>query len=138
MEQESINSNELDRLKTENRQLRARVLELEYKLSQLEGKDYAGRRNHDSTWNAKFNVFVELYYAGNGKNYIMEKDNISLRTYYRYKAYLDKLIELMKSDRSDENDEKELTDDEILATYKDYARRDNLGEFSAKDEVKPC
>lgn len=63
------------------------------RIEELENRKIAGRRIHDSGWQANYDLFLPLYENGESIPAIVEKTGISRRTVYRYKAYYDKLME---------------------------------------------
>ncbi|MBQ7359759.1 MAG: helix-turn-helix domain-containing protein [Lachnospiraceae bacterium] len=76
--------NYIAQLEVENENLRK---ELEY----YKAKSPAGRKKHDDTWMASYNVFVAKYESGMTIMEIVNQGEISRRTAYRYKAYYDEL-----------------------------------------------
>ncbi|MBQ9886892.1 MAG: helix-turn-helix domain-containing protein [Lachnospiraceae bacterium] len=79
----------IEELEKENKELRD-------KLEKLENRDRGGRKPHDGKWQASYDLFAELYESGASIEEISKKCNCSRRTYYRYKAYYDKLNGLKK------------------------------------------
>lgn len=77
-----------------------RIKELEQENSELRNelekyKQYKtqGRKPHDEKWMSAYLVWKDLYEQGDTIVEIMEKTEISRRTYYRYKAYYEEQIE---------------------------------------------
>lgn len=62
------------------------------RIEELENRKIAGRKIHDSGWQANYDIFVPLYESGESIPTIVEKTGISRRTVYRYKAYYDNLV----------------------------------------------
>lgn len=46
-----------------------------------------GRKAHDEKWTSTYLIWKELYEGGCAISEILEKAEMSKRTYYRYKAY---------------------------------------------------
>lgn len=75
-----------------------RIAELEEENSKLkEELDYfrnrksSGRQKHNDKWQALYCEFVLCYESGMTLLEIAQKNNVSERTIYRYKAYYDKV-----------------------------------------------
>lgn len=49
----------------------------------------SGRQKHNAKWQSLYNDFVVLYESGMSLIEISKKENVSLRTIYRYKTYYD-------------------------------------------------
>ena len=71
-------------LKSENEKLRE---ELEY----YKNRKMSGRQKHNAKWMAIYNDFVAGYESGMTMAEIANRNNVSKRTIYRYKAYYDKI-----------------------------------------------
>ena len=61
--------------------------ELEY----YKNRKQSGRQKHNAKWMAIYNDFVQGYESGMTLVEIAQRNNVSERTIYRYKAYYDKL-----------------------------------------------
>ena len=73
-------------LEKENAALRE---ELEY----YKNRKLSGRQKHNAKWMAIYEDFVACYENGMTMVEIANRNNVSERTIYRYKAYYDKLKE---------------------------------------------
>ena len=71
-------------LERENEKLRE---ELEY----YKKRKMSGRQKHNAKWMAIYNDFVAGYESGMTMVEIANRNNVSERTIYRYKAYYDEL-----------------------------------------------
>ena len=58
----------------------------------------SGRQKHNAKWMAIYNDFVVCYEGGMTMVEIAKRNNISERSIYRYKAYYDKLREVVEND----------------------------------------
>jgi transposase-like protein len=76
--------NRIAELEKENAELRE---ELEY----LRKRKASGRQKHNAKWMAIYNDFVVCYEKGMTVVEIAERNGISERSMYRYKAYYEKL-----------------------------------------------
>ena len=76
----------IKKLEKENAELKE---ELEY----YKNRKMSGRQKHNAKWMAIYNDFVVGYESGMTMVEIAERNNVSERTIYRYKAYYDKLRE---------------------------------------------
>ena len=74
----------IEELENENAELRE---ELEY----YKNRKQSGRKKHNTKWMAIYNDFVLGYESGMTMIEIAERNNVSERTIYRYKAYYDKI-----------------------------------------------
>ena len=74
----------IEELENENAKLRE---ELEY----YKNRKQSGRQKHNAKWMAIYNDFVLGYESGMTMIEIAERNNVSERTIYRYKAYYDKI-----------------------------------------------
>ena len=74
----------IEELEKENANLRE---ELEY----YKNRKMSGRKKHNAKWMAIYNDFVLGYESGMTMIEIAERNNVSERTIYRYKAYYDKI-----------------------------------------------
>ena len=74
----------IEELENENAKLRE---ELEY----YKNRKQSGRQKHNAKWMAIYNDFVLGYESGMNMIEIAERNNVSERTIYRYKAYYDKI-----------------------------------------------
>ena len=61
--------------------------ELKKELDYYRNRKISGRQKHNAKWMAIYNDFVECYENGMTLVEIAERNNISERTIYRYKAY---------------------------------------------------
>ena len=59
------------------------------RIEELENRKIAGRKIHDTGWQANYDLFVPLYERGESIPTIVEQTGISRRTIYRYKSYYD-------------------------------------------------
>lgn len=75
---------QIDELKQENKKL---IEELDY----YRNRRMSGRQKHNEKWMALYNDFVACYEKGMTVLEIAEKNNVSERTMYRYKAYYEEL-----------------------------------------------
>ena len=73
-------------LEKENATLRE---ELEY----YKNRKMSGRQKHNAKWMALYNDFVVCYEGGMTMVEIANRNNVSERTIYRYKAYYDEIKE---------------------------------------------
>ena len=80
----------IEELEKENASLRE---ELEY----YKNRKMSGRKKHNAKWMSLYNDFVSGYEDGMTLVEIAERNNVSERTIYRYKAYYD---EMNKADKS--------------------------------------
>ena len=71
-------------LERQNEKLRE---ELEY----YKNRKMSGRQKHNAKWMAIYNDFVAGYESGMTMIEIANRNNVSERTIYRYKAYYDKI-----------------------------------------------
>ena len=71
-------------LESENEELRE---ELEY----YKKRKISGRQKHNAKWMAIYNDFVAGYESGMTMGVISNRNHVSERTIYRYKAYYDKM-----------------------------------------------
>ena len=69
-----------------------RIKELEQENSELRN-ELEKYKPHDEKWMSAYLVWKDLYEQGETIVEIMEKTEISRRTYYRYKAYYEEQIE---------------------------------------------
>ena len=76
----------IEELEKENAELRE---ELEY----YRNRKLSGRQKHNAKWMAIYNDFVVGYESGMTMVEIAQRNNVSEWTFYRYKAYYDKLRE---------------------------------------------
>ena len=76
----------IEELENENAKLRE---ELEY----YKNRKLSGRQKHNAKWMAIYNDFVDGYESGMTMIEIANRNNVSERTIYRYKAYYDKIKE---------------------------------------------
>lgn len=74
----------IEELEKENAELRE---ELEY----YRNRKLSGRQKHNAKWMAIYNDFVVGYERGMTMVEIAKRNNVSVRTIYRYKAYYDKM-----------------------------------------------
>ena len=75
---------QIDELKQENKKL---IEELDY----YKNRKMSGRQKHNAKWMALYNDFVVCYENGMTVLEIAEKNNVSERTMYRYKAYYEEI-----------------------------------------------
>ncbi len=73
----------ISELEEENSKLKE---ELEY----YHNRKTSGRQKHNDKWQALYNEFVICYESGMTLLEIAQKNDVSERTIYRYKAYYDK------------------------------------------------
>ena len=64
--------------------------ELKEELKYYKNRKTSGRQKHNAKWTAIYNAFVECYEKGMNLIEIAERNNISERSIYRYKAYYEK------------------------------------------------
>ena len=74
----------IEKLEKENAELRE---ELEY----FKKRKASGRQKHNAKWMAIYNDFVVCFEKGMPLTAIAERNEISERTVYRYKAYYEQL-----------------------------------------------
>ena len=74
----------IEELENENAKLRE---ELEY----YKNRKLSGRQKHNAKWMAIYNNFVAGYESGMTMIEIARRNNVRERTFYRYKAYYDKM-----------------------------------------------
>ena len=67
--------------------------ELREKLNDYQNRKLSGRQKHDEKWREAYNDFVVHYESGMSVVEIAERNNVSKRTVYRYKAYYNKMKE---------------------------------------------
>ena len=67
--------------------------ELREKLNDYQNRKLSGRQKHDEKWREAYNDFVVRYESGMSVVEIAERNNVSKRTVYRYKAYYNKMKE---------------------------------------------
>ncbi len=79
----------IDELEKENAELRD---ELEY----YQNRKMSGRQKHNAKWMAIYNDFVSGYENGMTLMELAERNNVSERTIYRYKAYYDQIRNIGK------------------------------------------
>ena len=89
-------------LKARIEELNKKIEELEEKVEQLENRDMGGRRKHDKTWQANYDIFVNLHEQGYAIAEIADRSDFSLRTCYRYKKYYDEIMKLYAEKNADE------------------------------------
>ena len=96
-------------LESENEKLRE---ELEY----YKNRKMSGRQKHNAKWMAIYNDFVAGYESGMTMVEIANRNNVSERTIYRYKAYYD---ELKEKNEMESKQTIEVEDDEVKNLVKD-------------------
>ena len=96
-------------LESENEELRE---ELEY----YKKRKMSGRQKHNAKWMAIYNDFVAGYESGMTMVEIANRNNVSERTIYRYKAYYD---ELKDKNEMESKQTIEVEDDEVKNLVKD-------------------
>ncbi len=74
----------IDDLEKENAKLKE---ELEY----YKNRKISGRQKHNAKWMAVYNDFVKCYKKGMSLVEIAERNRISERSVYRYKAYYEQI-----------------------------------------------
>lgn len=74
----------IEKLEAENASLRE---ELDY----YKNRKMSGRQKHNEKWMNIYNDFVVCYESGMTLIEIAERNNVSERTMYRYKAYYDQV-----------------------------------------------
>lgn len=75
------------------RELEKENVELREKLNDYQNRKLSGRQKHDEKWREAYNDFVVHYESGMSVVEIAERNNVSKRTVYRYKAYYNKMKE---------------------------------------------
>lgn len=75
------------------RELEKENAELREKLNDYQNRKLSGRQKHDEKWREAYNDFVVHYENGMSVVEIAERNNVSKRTVYRYKAYYNKMKE---------------------------------------------
>lgn len=75
------------------KELESEVKTLKELLQKYENKSLGGRHKHDDKWQQGFDVWVNLHEGGYAIAEVMDKMEISRRTYYRYKEYYQSLKE---------------------------------------------
>lgn len=80
----------IEELEKENSELK---LELEY----YKSRKTSGRQKHNAKWMSIYNDFVICYEQGMALVEIANRNGISERSIYRYKAYYDKIQEKEKN-----------------------------------------
>ncbi len=75
------------------RELEKENAELREKLNDYQNRKLSGRQKHDEKWREAYNDFVVRYESGMSVVEIAERNNVSKRTVYRYKAYYNKMKE---------------------------------------------
>lgn len=78
-------------LQKENAELQKENAELQKELEYYKNRKQSGRQKHNAKWMAIYNDFVLGYESGMTMIEIAERNNVSERTIYRYKAYYDKI-----------------------------------------------
>ena len=78
----------IDELEKENADLRE-------KLEYYRNRKLSGRQKHNAKWMAIYNDFVAGYEDGMTMVEIAKRNNVSERTIYRYKAYYDKVRQVL-------------------------------------------
>lgn len=73
-------------LEEENKKLRE---ELEF----YQSRKLSGRKKHNEKWQSLYNEFVTCYEGGMSLSEIAKKNELSVRTIYRYKAYYDEVAQ---------------------------------------------
>ncbi|MGN0155261.1 MAG: helix-turn-helix domain-containing protein [Lachnospiraceae bacterium] len=79
----------IDFLEKENAELKK---ELEY----YRNRKMSGRKVHNDKWMASYNGFVDCFESGMEIADIAERQKVSERTIYRYKAYYDQITKERK------------------------------------------
>ena len=75
------------------RELEKENAELREKLNDYQNRKLSGRQKHDEKWREAYNDFVVHFESGMSVVEIAERNNVSKRTVYRYKAYYNKMKE---------------------------------------------
>lgn len=83
--------NDLEQAQTRIKELEREVAELREKVDYFEKRKVSGRQKHNAKWKAVYNDFVTLYKNGLSVVEIAERNGVSERTIYRYKAYYDEV-----------------------------------------------
>ena len=66
-------------------------VELREELEYYKNRKMSGRQKHNAKWMAIYNDFVACYESGMTMVEIANRNKVSERTIYRYKAYYDKM-----------------------------------------------
>ena len=77
----------IEKLEKENAYLRE-------ELEAARNRKMSGRKKHNEKWTNAYNDFVACFEKGMSIVEIAKKQNVSVRTIYRYKEYYDKMQEM--------------------------------------------
>lgn len=72
-------------------ELEKEITELKEELEYFKKRKASGRQKHNAKWMAIYNDFVACYEDGMSLTEIAERNGISERSIYRYKAYYESL-----------------------------------------------
>ncbi len=72
-------------------ELESEIVSLKEELDYYKNKKTSGRKKHNDKWMSIYNDFVVCYENGMALVDIAERNGISERSMYRYKAYYEKL-----------------------------------------------
>lgn len=76
-------------------ELENEVTSLKAELKKYENKSLGGRRKHDDKWQSNYDAWLKLYEKGNSVGEIMDATGMSRRTFYRYKAYYEGIMNML-------------------------------------------
>lgn len=83
--------NRIEELEKENAELKVANADLKEELEYLKKRKACGRQRHNAKWMNIYNDFVICHEQGMTVVEIAERNGISERSIYRYKAYYDKM-----------------------------------------------
>ncbi len=81
----------IEALEKNNKRLKEENSKLKEEIEYYKNKKTIGRQKHNAKWMAIYNDFVACYEGGMALAEIAERNNISERSIYRYKAYYDEV-----------------------------------------------
>ena len=81
----------IDNLKRENAKLKKEKTVLENELEYFKKRKASGRQKHNAKWMETYNDFVICHESGMTMTEIAERNGVSERTIYRYKAYYEEM-----------------------------------------------
>lgn len=85
------NSMTIEEAITRIEELESEIVSLKEELDYYKNKKTSGRKKHNDKWMSIYNDFVVCYERGMALVDIAERNGISERSMYRYKAYYEKL-----------------------------------------------
>lgn len=87
-------------------ELENEVVSLKAELKKYENKSLGGRKKHDEKWQQVFEKWSALYEKGESMSNIMNETGMSRRTYYRYKAYYEGIMNMVSENKSEDDKNK--------------------------------